>query len=110
MNSSERVEEMIREFAGYRWDAVLLNEIWRPAKSEIWDTHQRHVFTEAGKYENKHGGGILLNKKWRKRINDTEYINERAITTTIMVNHHRIRLMSVYFHHSGYADHHIEKM
>ena len=26
MNSSERIEEMIRELEGYRWDAVLLNE------------------------------------------------------------------------------------
>ena len=64
----------------------------------------------AGRHENEHGVGILLNKKWRKRIIDTEYINEWAITTTITVNHHRIKLLSVYFHHSGYADHHIEKM
>ena len=41
---------------------------------------------------------------------DTEYINERAITATIVVNHQRIKLMSVYFTHSGYADHHVEKM
>ena len=41
---------------------------------------------------------------------DTEYINERAIATTIVVNRQRIKLMSVYFPHSGYADHHIEKM
>ena len=27
-----------------------------------------------------------------------------------MVNHHRIKLMSAYFPHSGYADHHFEKM
>ena len=27
-----------------------------------------------------------------------------------MVNHHRIKLMSVYFLHSGYADHRIEKL
>ena len=54
--------------------------------------------------------GILLNKNWRERINDTEYINERAVTTTIMVNHHRIKLMSGYFYRSGYADHHTEKM
>ena len=53
---------------------------------------------------------ILLNKKWPKIINDTEYISERAITATIMVNHQRIKLMSVYFLHSRYADHHIEKM
>ena len=32
MNSSERIDEMIRELEGYRWDAVLLNETWRPAK------------------------------------------------------------------------------
>ena len=64
----------------------------------------------AGKYDNKHGVGIMLNKKWRQRIINTESFNERAITATIVVNHQRIRLMSVYFSHSGYADHHIEKM
>ena len=45
-----------------------------------------------------------------KRINDTAYINERATTTTIMVNHHPIKLMSVYFPLSGCPDHHIENM
>ena len=64
----------------------------------------------AGKYDNKHGVGMMLNKRWRKRIIDTEYINERAITTTIVVNRQHIKLMSAYFHHSQYADHHIEKM
>ena len=64
----------------------------------------------AGKYDNKHGVGIMLNKRWRKRIIDTEYINERAITSTILVNRQHIKLMSVYFPHSKYADHHVEKM
>ena len=68
------------------------------------------IFMGAGKYENKHGVGIMLNKRWRKRIIDTEYINERAIKTTILVNRQHIDLMSVYFPHSKYADHHIEKM
>ena len=40
---------------------------------------------------------------------DTEYINERVITAAIVVNHQRIELMSVYFLHSGDADHHVEK-
>ena len=52
---------------------------------------------------------FMLNRKWRQEIIDTEYINERAITATIVVNHQRIKLMSVYFSHSGYADHHVEK-
>ena len=43
-------------------------------------------------------------------LNKMEYINEPAITATIVANHQRIKLMSVYFSHSKYADHHIEKM
>ena len=78
-NSSERIEEMKREFEGCRSNAVVLNEIWRPAKSEIWETHQRPIFMGAGQYENRRGVGILMNKKWRTRINDIEHINERAI-------------------------------
>ena len=46
----------------------------------------------------------------RQKIIDTEYINERAITTTILVNHQRIKVMSVYFPRSGYADHHVDNM
>ena len=67
MNSSERIEEMTRDLEGYRWDAVLLNETWRLAKSEIWETHQEHIFMGAGKYDNKHGVKIRLNKKWRQK-------------------------------------------
>ena len=74
----------------------------------------RHItntfFMGFGQFDNKHGVGIMLNKRWRQRIIDTEYINERAITTTILVNRQHIKLMSVYFTHSKYADHHIEKM
>ena len=79
MHSSERIEEMICELEGYRWDAVLLNETWRPAKSEIRETHHKHIYVCAGKYDNKHGVGILLNKKWRQRIIDTEYIANRPL-------------------------------
>ena len=39
-----------------------------------------------------------------------KYISERAITTKITVNHQRLMLMSVYFLHLVYADHHIEIM
>ena len=96
-------------FEGYRWDAILLSETWRQDKAEIWEKHHKHMFMGAGKNDNKHGVGIMLNEKWRQRIIDTEYINERAIAATILVNRQPIKLMSVYFPHSGYADHHIEK-
>ena len=100
MHSSERIEEMVCELEGYKRDALLMSETWRSGKSEIWETHHKHIFTGAGKYDNKHGVGIMLNEKWRQRIIDIEYINEWAITATIVVNH---------FTHSGYADQHVEK-
>ena len=87
-----------------------MGEAWRHDKEETWETHHKHIFMGAGKYDDKHGVGILLNKKWKQRIIDTEYINERAISTTILVNRQRIKLMSENFLHSRYADHHIEKM
>ena len=110
MHSSEKTEEMVSELEGYRWDAILLSQTWRHEQAEIWETHHKHIFMGAGNYDNKQGVGIMLNKRWRKRIIDTEYINERAITTTVLVNRQHIKLMSVYFPHSKYADHHVEKM
>ena len=43
MHSSERIEEMVCEFEGYRWDAMFLSETWRQGKSEIWETHHKHT-------------------------------------------------------------------
>ena len=43
-------------------------------------------------------------------LTDTEYVNERAVTTTNLVYRQHIKLMSVYCPHSKFADHHIEKM
>ena len=62
-------------------------------KSEVWETHHKHIFMGSGKFDNKHGVGIMLNKRWRQRIIDTEYVNERAITTTILVNRQHIKFV-----------------
>ena len=62
----------------------------------------------AGKFENKHGVAIVVNKKWKHKINWTNNISERAIATSVTVKTQRINLMSVYMPHSGYADHHVE--
>ena len=44
MHSSERIEQMVCELEGYRWDARLLSEALRQDKSEIWETHHKHIF------------------------------------------------------------------
>ena len=110
LTSSERIEELTQEVEGCRWDAKLISETWRSSNAEIWETQQGHIFMGAGKFKNKHGVGILLNKKWRKRINWTDYISERAISTSITVNKQHVLLMSVYVTHSGYADHHVKNL
>ena len=71
MHSSEKIEELVTELEGYRWDAILLSETWRHEPAVLWETQHNHIFMGAGKYENQHGVGIMLNKRWRKRIIDT---------------------------------------
>ena len=72
-----KIKKSVTELEGHRWDAILLNETWRHELAELWEIYHKHIFM---------GAGVMLNKRWRKRIIDTEYINERAITTTILVN------------------------
>ena len=53
----------------------------------------------AGRFPNKHGVGILLNKRWKNEINWTDYISERAIAVSITVKNQLVLLMSVHFFH-----------
>ena len=97
LHSSERFEELTQEVEGCRWDAILIRESWRVSNAEIWETQQGHISLGSGKFENKHRVRILVNKKWRKHINWTDYISERAILTSTTVNRQHVLLMSVYF-------------
>ena len=73
-----------------KWDMEIIQS------RDLGDSKRTHFFVE------KHGVAILLNKKWRYRIVDTDHISERAISTT---NKQKFMQMSVCFSHSGYADH-----
>ena len=65
---------------------------------------------ESGQFINKHGVAIPLNKRWKNQINSVQCESERVVAMSISVNKHPIVLMSVYMPHSGYADHHVEKV
>ena len=99
MGSSERFEELLQEIQGAKWDVILVSETWRPNK-EIW--------MESGKFVNKLGVAIIVNKRWRSKIN-CECVSERVIAASISVNRHPITLISAYMPHSGYPDHQVEK-
>ena len=108
MNTSERLEELFNEVHQVTWDVILIFETWRQGK-EIWETPQGHIMVESGKFTNKHGVAILLNKRWRKQINWVQCACERVVAMSISVNKQPITLMSVYMPHSGYPDHQVEK-
>ena len=68
MKSSERIEELFSELHQVTWDVILISETWRQGE-EIWETQQGHIMVESGKFINKHGVAILLNRRWKNHIN-----------------------------------------
>ena len=99
---------MLREVHGVKWDVILISETWRPSK-EIWETEQRHIVIESGKFTNKHGVAIILNRRWKIQINWVECACERVVAASISVNKQPITLVTAYLPHSCYPDHHVEK-
>ena len=109
MISSERLEELFNEVQQVAWDVKLISETWRQSK-DIWETQQGHIMVESGKYTNKHGVAILLNRRWKNQMNWVQCACERVVAMSISVNKQPIVLMSVYMPHSGYPDHHVENI
>ena len=108
MRPSERFEELLREEQGAKWDVILVSETWRP-NTEVWESDQGHVVMESGKFVNKHGVAIIVNSRWRNKINWVESASERVVATSISVNKPPITLVSTYMPHSGYPDHQVER-
>ena len=108
MNSSERIEELFSEIYSVRWDVILISETWRQGK-EIWEIEQGHIVIESGKFTNKHGVAILLNRRWKNQINWVQCACERVVAASITVNQQPIILVSSYLPHSGYLDNQVER-
>ena len=108
MNSSERLEELFSEIHQVAWDVMLISGTGRQGK-EIWETQEGHIMVETGKFTNKHGVAILLNRRWKNQIKWIHCACERVVAMSISLNKQPIVLMSVYMPHSGYPDHQVEK-
>ena len=108
LNSSERLEELFNEIHQVAWDVILISETWRQGK-EIWETQQGHIVVDSGKFTNKHGVAILLNRRWKNQISWIQCACKHVVAMSISVNKQPIVLMSVYMPHSGYTDHQVEK-
>ena len=108
MNSSERLDELLREVHRVRWDVILISGTWRQGK-EVWETQQGHIVVESGMFTNKHGVAILLNRRWRNQINWVQCASERVVAASILVNKQPIILVSAYLPRRGYPDHQVKK-
>ena len=108
MSSTERFEELLQEVQGATLDVILVSETCRPNK-EVWESNQGHVVMESGKFVNKHGVAIIVNSRWKNRINWVECGSERVIAASISVNKHSITFVSTYMPRSGYPDHQVER-
>ena len=110
MHSSERIEEMVCELEGYRWDALLISETWRQDKSEIWETHHKHKFMAAKKIRQQtrcwnYAEQEVVAKNYRHQVHQRtgRHCHNRGKPPTHQTDERVL-------HHSGYADHHVEKM
>ena len=72
-------------------------------------SHYGGIRVESGKFTDKHGVAILLNRRWKNQIHWVQCACERVVAMVISVNEQPIVLMSVYMPHSGYSDHQVEK-
>ena len=79
-----------------------MNETWREETEECWITEGGHTFMGAGWQGNSRGMGILLHRRWAKRIKNTTHVTERLITADVKIQDLELRLISCYFPHSGY--------
>ena len=80
-----------------------LHRSMKTREKEIMDSKCGHMYMGAGGFTRKHGVGILLNERWKRKIIQTEYVSERMITTTLQCHQRKIEITSVYFLHSGHA-------
>ena len=82
MNSSERLQELFSEIHQVAWDVILISVTWHQGK-EVWETQQGHIMVESGKFTNKHGVAILLNRRWKNHPDHQVEKTYKTILTTI---------------------------
>eukprot|EP00973_Karenia_brevis_P001477 200905-Karenia_brevis.AAC.1 len=105
LSSEERFEELMAELDGIRWDAIMLNETWRPHPEERDVLHNGHLWFGSGGEEGKRGVGVLLHKDLGRYVCRWVAINSRIGVLELNFNKTvKITLVVVYMPHAGYID------
>ena len=105
LKTDERILELLNELNKLtNWDILVLNETWRVDEFEMFATDEGHLFCNAGCEAGRRGVGFLVHKKWTKWLKSFTPLNERAACLTLQKQRLKIKVVGVYFPHSGYPD------
>ena len=104
MKGEERLLELRAELEGLSWDFLSLNETWRCDEREYFTLEGGHVFCGSRGEDGAKGVAVLINAKWASRIDAFTRVDERTAYLDIRVLGRKMRIVTAYFPHSGYAD------
>ena len=76
MNHGDRFDELLKALDGFKWDVVLLRETWRQEQKGTWEAKCGFLQRSAGGFAQKHGVGMLFNKRWKRKITQTKDVTE----------------------------------
>ena len=110
LSRDDRITELSTELENMEWDFVSINETMRTTESEIWATQGGHMFMGAGHDLPTRGVGFLVHKKWSSALQQFKRVNERLAYIDIRSKKMRMRFVTAYFPHSGYADEDVQKL
>ena len=110
LSRDDDITEILAELETIEWDFVSLNETMRTSKTEHWIAQGGHRFMGSGHDLPTRGVGFLVHKKWSSSIKQFRRISERLAFIDIHCRHFKMRFVTAYFPHSGYADEDVQKL
>ena len=111
LKTDERILELIDELKMLtNWDILVLNETWRLDGFEMFATDEGHLFCNAGCEAGRRGVGFLVHKRWTKWLKGFTPVSERVACLTLQKQKMKIKIVGVYFPHSGYPDDTVQEL
>ena len=101
---------ILAELDHVEWDVLILCETWRHEAQEIFQVCGNHTFFGSAGIPGKRGVGFLVHARHRTSLRDFESLNERICSLTLRLGKTIVRLIAVYFPHSGYPDDDVQAM
>jgi exonuclease III len=89
--------EIFRELERLKIDIAALTETKRKGTGIEEDKNYIQIYSGVSKYQRATGGvSILINKKYKKCINEWQYIDERIVKVQMRLNGHDVTIVGVY--------------